>query len=110
MTTPLQGQIGQKLSQGESVLTSSGRTTTPFPKVNFASYRKAHNTLVRVDQWLIHNAKAEAVARGDHFNAIQFGAINANWITQSDKDCAEQYLFGEQPDVVRCMLQFVETV
>lgn len=98
-SAPAKGKVGGKLSAGEVVLTSSGRKTTPFPRIDFDSDRKAGNTVKRVDQWLMQNALDEARARGDDFNARQFEANLSN-PSQADKDGAEEYLFGEQPDVL----------
>lgn len=90
------GKVGGKLFEGEVVLTATGRKTTPFPKIDFSTERKAHATVRRGETWLMQNALDEAKARGDDFNAL--------WIeqalhrpSQSDKDCAEEYLFGERP-------------
>ncbi len=101
---PEQGKIGGKMAAGQVVRTSSGRSTTPFPKVSVDTERKAQNTVRAVDQWLMANALAEAQARGDDFNARQFEA-NAKKPSQSDKDSAEEYLFGEQPAVVPSILK-----
>jgi len=98
------GEVGVKLSAGERVLTASGRVTTPFPKIDTSNNRKASNTLKRVDQWLMDNAIAEARSRGDEFNARQFEASRER-PSQADKDSAEEYLFGEQPAVVRSPLK-----
>ena len=87
------GEVGGKLSAGERVLTASGRVTTPFPKVDTSTNRKAIVTMKRVDQWLMDNAIAEAWSRGDEFNAWQFEASRER-PSQADKDCAEEYLFG----------------
>ncbi len=97
---PIRGQLGMFLSTGEVAGTASGRSTTPFPAVRTGTHRQAVSTIKRVDGWLIQNALAEAQARGDEFNASQFAAaISAP--SQSDKDSAEQYLFGDsQPPVV----------
>jgi len=82
------------------VLTASGRETTPFPKVSLDTNRRAIKTLRTVDQWIMHNALAEAEARGDDFNARQFRA-NQDRPSQSDKDSAEEYLFGEAPTTAK---------
>jgi hypothetical protein len=68
------GTVGISLHAGDVVLTATGRQTTPFPKIDVASDRKATNTLKRVDLWLIDNAIAEAKARGDDFNLRMFEA------------------------------------
>jgi len=106
--TTRKGQVGGMLSSGEVVLTSSGRRTTPFPKVTFGSERKASNTLRNVDVWLRDNALAEARARGDEFNARMFKAEKGKTIPQASKDAMEEYLFGQQPDVVKPLLKTVK--
>nr|HEJ3614343.1 PLxRFG domain-containing protein [Pseudomonas aeruginosa] len=92
------GEVGGKLGSGEVVTTSSGRQTTPFPKVSVDSNRKATSTIKAVDQWLMQNALDEARSRGDEFNARQFEA-NLAKPQRADKDAAEEYLFGQQPAV-----------
>lgn len=84
---------------GEVVLTSSGRETSPFPKVSNKTNRKAVNTVRKVDSWLMDNAIEEAKSRGDEFNQRQFEQ-NRDKPSQADKDSAEEYLFGDtQPEV-----------
>ncbi|MCV6825998.1 MULTISPECIES: LPD38 domain-containing protein [Halocynthiibacter] len=92
------GKVGDKLAAGEVVLTSTGRKTTPFPKLDFSTERKSQNTGKRVNAWLIENARAEAEARGDDYNARMFNATDTKNPSQSDKDSAESYLFD--PDFV----------
>ncbi|HGN2936705.1 TPA: PLxRFG domain-containing protein [Pseudomonas aeruginosa] len=93
------GEVGGKLGSGEVVTTSSGRQTTPFPKVSVDTNRKATGTIKAVDQWLMQNALDEARSRGDEFNARQFEASLAK-PSPADKEGAEEYLFGEQPPVL----------
>jgi hypothetical protein len=93
------GSVGGKFAEGEVVNTASGRATTPFPKIDLASERKAGNTLKRVEQWLMQNAIDEARSRGDEFNTAQF-EVNLLKPQQADKDAAEEYLFGQQPAVL----------
>ncbi|EMQ0612430.1 PLxRFG domain-containing protein [Pseudomonas aeruginosa] len=92
------GEVGGKLGSGEVVTTSSGRQTTPFPKVSVDTNRKATGTIKAVDLWLMQNALDEARSRGDEFNARQFEA-NLAKPQRADKDAAEEYLFGQQPAV-----------
>lgn len=92
------GEVGGKLGSGEVVTTSSGRQTTPFPKVSVNTNRKATGTIKAVDLWLMQNALDEARSRGDEFNARQFEA-NLAKPQRADKDAAEEYLFGQQPAV-----------
>lgn len=104
--TPRRGEIGMQLGAGEIVLTSSGRKTTPFPKVSLGSNGQAAKTVAAADRWLLDNAAAEARARGDEFNAPTFEAdAKLKSIPQASKDAAEEYLFGTQPAVPRPFLK-----
>jgi hypothetical protein len=80
---------------GEAVTTTSGRSTSPFPKIDLDSNRKATNTLQRVQKWLIENAISEATARGDGFNRRGFETA-AKSPSPADLDCAELYLFDAE--------------
>lgn len=96
------GTIGMKLGEGEQVLTATNRLTTPFPRVDLTTERKAIATLKRVDQWLIDNAIQEAEARCDRFNLASFRLEKVNNFPQASKDSMEHYLFGEmQSKVIR---------
>lgn len=101
-----QGCVGGSLAEGEVVRTSSGRITSPFPKITTDTERKASNTFKRVDHWLIQNALDEATARGDEFNALQFKAALGK-PQQADKESAEEYLFGQQPVVLPSPLRLL---
>jgi len=91
------GQVGMLLSTGDVVLTSTGRETTPFPKVDTSTPRKAANAVKRADQWLLQNAVIEAQSRSDEFNLRQFEAeLTGATIPQASKDAAEMYLFDEE--------------
>jgi hypothetical protein len=90
------GAIGDKLTSGEVVTTSSGRQTTPFPKIQTDTSRKVNATVKATGRWLMQNALDEARSRGDDFNARQFAA-NLDRPQKADKDAAEHYLFGQQP-------------
>ena len=103
---PRKGEVGMKLGAGEVVLTTTGRQTSPFPKLDFNSERKTGNTVKRVEEWLLQNALDEARARGDDFNARQFEQ-NLKSPSQADKDSAEAYLFdpdfltGPTPSILK---------
>lgn len=102
---PIKGEVGMMLSSGQVATTASGRTTTPFPKFSTETPRKTSLAVKNVENWLMQNALAEANARGDEFNAIQFQA-NMKKPSQSDKDSAEYYLFGEtQPQVQKSIFR-----
>ncbi|MGK7051633.1 hypothetical protein N1Z41_00032860 [Pseudomonas aeruginosa] len=72
------GEVGGKLGSGEVVTTSSGRQTTPFPKVSVDTNRKATGTIKAVDLWLMQNAPGWYCAATT--NARQF---EANWRSRS---------------------------
>lgn len=94
MTEDGRAADGKALKHGDVFRTSSGRTTTPFPKQKSQKY---------ISRWLIDNAVAEAEARGDTFNAPAFKATTINkqgGLTPADGDSLNMYLFGEQPAVV----------
>lgn len=97
------GTTGMMLAPGQVVLTSSGRKTTPFPVFDTSTRRKTSKSLAAVEQWLITNALTEARELKDRFNERQFEAVISRNISQSDKDSAEEYLFGQQPAVVHRM-------
>lgn len=102
---PRKGEIGMMLGEGDVATTASGRTTTPFPKVDFDSNRKAINTEKRVQAWLQENAIAEAESRGDDYNARIFRNETPGRIPQASKDAMEEYLFGQQPPVPAPLLK-----
>lgn len=81
-----------RLGAGDVATTTSGRSTSPFPKIDLDSNRKATNTLKRVQLWLIENAISEATARGDGFNRRGFETALKS-PSPADLDCAELYLF-----------------
>lgn len=91
------GKVGDMLSPGQVVLTTTGRKTTPFPKnaLSGGSNAAASKAVKAVDSWLMENAADEAHSRGDENNAMAF-ASNVMRPSQSDKDSAEMYLFDPE--------------
>ena len=94
-----------RLAAGEQVRTGCGRLTSPFPTV-LANGRwrgsKGHpgltGALRMVENWLLENAMAVAVARGNDFARRQFElALASKQITQADRDSAEHYLCTPLP-------------
>lgn len=99
MTEEGRAKDGKPINGGDVFRTLSGRITTPYPKQKGERY---------ASDWLIENAKAEAQARGDDFNATSFGAVKplkGGNLTGSDRDSMLMYLFGEQPAVVPSILK-----
>ena len=84
---------------GQVFKTSSGRDTTPYPKQKLETY---HST------WLIENATREAESRGDKLNARIFQSttrLKGGILTQADREIMTEYLFGEQPPVIKPALK-----
>ena len=77
------------ISVGDVFKTAMGAKTSPFPKQKSESY---------ATQWLVENASAEAKRRGDEFNQLQFDNMNIKNFTQSDRESALMYLFGDMAD------------
>lgn len=100
----IKGKVGDKFSYGDTPLTSSGRKTTPFPKAFTKDGKTTKTHLMLVDKWLMKNALEEAKSRGDTFNARQFESQQVK-PSQADKDAAEEYLFGQQPEVQKPFLK-----
>jgi len=61
------------LETGETYLTSSGRETAPVPKTGKT------NLVKKLQRWLLDEAIAEAKARGDDYNLVQFEGEGNNW-------------------------------
>jgi len=93
---PRRGSVGIMLVWAEVVFTVTGRLTTPFPRLDFGTERKASNTVKRVDAWLLDNAVSEALARGNDTVARALSAHRRK-PTQADKDSAELILFDDAP-------------
>lgn len=85
--------VARLFAEGERAMIVTGRMTTPFPRIDFSTNRKATNTLDRVHSWLVDNAIEEAFFRHDRFNHHQFGSIDAKRITPAEKDGINLYLF-----------------
>lgn len=94
---PMQiGTVGMKLGEGEAVLTSTWRTTTPFPRTDCQTETRLLNTITRIHRWLLENAANEARARGNKVLERVFRS-NLNRPSPADLDFAELYLFGNLP-------------
>jgi hypothetical protein len=95
------GTVGGMVSPKQVLITSSGRQTTPHP---------GSKIIKKAEKWLLENAALEAEARGDDFNARAFRAeLGAKSIPQTSKDAAEEYLFGQQPEVQKPFLKPLNT-
>lgn len=92
-----QGKVGDKLSPGEQVLTSTGRSTSPFPQFSVKSKGEATKAVKNIDKWIRENAIEEAKSRGDEHNQRMFEGEKESGFPPASKDAMEDYLFGERP-------------
>lgn len=83
------------LETNQIINTTTGRSTIPFPKVDISSERKTLNTTKRVDKWLINEAIIESEYRNDEYCLFMFKNMNPNKLSQTDKDSAHYYCFGD---------------
>ena len=92
--------VEKMLASGEITTTATGRQTTAFPTVSTGTNRKTTNTVKKVDNWLVDNARTEARARGDEYNGQMFDNMDPKRLSPADKDSLNEYLFGTtQPSV-----------
>lgn len=99
-TARRRGGAGMLLASGEQVLTTSGRVTTPFPRIDMSASRRAASTLRRVDAWLLANARTESqgarhrrsvALRTGHGRGPQMAEVGN--LSSADKDTCEMILF-----------------
>lgn len=81
------------LAENETATTVTGRTTSPFPKVDVTTNRKAANTVKRVHQWLVDNFIEEAKSRNDEFALLVLSSDGK--LPPATLDAMYDYLFNE---------------
>jgi len=97
---PLESKPTLQVVNG-TIPTLSGRQIPTPPPIRVDTNRKAIADLKKHDQWIIDQAIAEATAKNDDFNLIQFQQMKAGKLSQSDKDGANVYLFGHaNPEIL----------
>jgi hypothetical protein len=90
---------------GQVLKTTSGRQTSPFPKLTFGTKMKDRNSTQLVDDWLRTNAIDEAGARLDRNALRMFMGTSRKNMSPADRDSFEAYLFGEQSPVPKEILK-----
>ena len=75
--------------EGDQPVTVSGQRTSPFPRVDTATDQRTANTLRRVDEWLLGNARDEIGRRG----LLDTLPGRARDMTPADRDAANLILF-----------------
>lgn len=86
-----------KVSTGALLCSQSGREMRPVPRIDLSSLGKTTNSLRRLFQWLIDEARSEALSREDDYARVLFHGMQAHRLSQDDKATLNQYLFGH-PD------------
>lgn len=81
------------LSTGVKLRSKSGRELSPVPKIDASGPRKTVNTLKRVNEWLLEEAKKEVA--GNSFQETLLRAIDLGNLSQSDQDTMNDLLFGD---------------
>jgi hypothetical protein len=74
--------------------TATGRSTTPHPKYSFKHVTK--KDIRSNNKWVIDNAIAEAVSRGDDWNADNFRKEDHSNLPQCSVESMLEYLFGDK--------------
>lgn len=98
-SSPEEGQVSQRktLEPGDVFVTLSGRHTTPFPKYSLKpSAGQSTKDDKKILAWLKENAIAEAQARNDKFNLLQFEGLNINNWSTADGYSVNLYMFGDE--------------
>lgn len=98
-SSPEEGQVSQRktLEPGDVFVTLSGRHTTPFPKYSLKpSAGQSTKDNKKILAWLKENAIAEAQARNDKFNLLQFEGLNINNWSTADGYSVNLYMFGDE--------------
>lgn len=83
-----------KVAAGEELQSESGRRMAPFPRVDTSTDARGGNTLRRVDEWLLNEAKKES-AGNEHLAGI-LGRLNPKKLSPSDRDTLNDVLFGSE--------------
>lgn len=81
------------IGSGTVLRTKSGRHTSPAPKIDLTTDRKATATIKRLDAWLLDEARKE-VASDDGQTSLMSG-FDPNKFSQSDRDHVNLVLFGD---------------
>jgi hypothetical protein len=81
--------------------TASGRRIPPPPRIRAETRRKAQNDRRKVAQWLVAQAREEAMFKADNWNEDMFRRMRPERLTPIDWDMANDYLFGVE--CVFCM-------
>jgi hypothetical protein len=79
------------VGSGDVVTTISGRRTSPAPRLDFTTDRKATSSSKRLDAWLVEEAVAEAEHRDDDFNLVTFSGLST--LSNGDRTNINDYLF-----------------
>ena len=82
------------MKSGETILTQQGIETTPYPRIDWTTNRRAINTQKREHKWLLDNALRVAEQINDEWNLFMFGCMKIGNLSDSDLASLNDYLFG----------------
>jgi len=72
-----------------------------LPTIRLDTERKAIIDLKKFDNWLLKNAKEEAIIRNDDYNQTIFNGMKEGRLTTADRNMINQYLLPEEYKDVR---------
>lgn len=87
--------LAPAFAEGEITVTAIGRLTTPFPRIDLTTSRRAYNSSLRAREWLACNAMLEAQARQNSLKHRLFASIKVKNASPADLDSAVLYLFDD---------------
>lgn len=82
------------LSEGQQVI-KNGYVTTPFPHVDTTTSRRMINTLKRVHEWLLNNAKELAKETKNEWMLLLLNGMKVDNLSVSDLDTLNEYLLQD---------------
>ena len=83
-----------KLGTADRLRTHSGREMAPVPRIDLSSNGKLHNSIKRMKEWLIEEARTEAAATHNSYVTTLFQAMRVDNLSMSDVDSLNLYLFN----------------
>ncbi|MEN6631327.1 MAG: DEAD/DEAH box helicase family protein, partial [Candidatus Polarisedimenticolia bacterium] len=95
------------IQTGVVLRTKSGRETSPAPKIEATNDRKTLNTIKRMNQWLLDEARKEV--EGDDWQTQLLRGIDVNNLSRSDQDQINLVLFGDPDGATEDNVVRVET-
>lgn len=83
------------IGEGDIFRTQSGRYTAPAPRIDGTSDRRTTNSIQRMNEWLLSEAKYEAEATDNEFVLTLLRGVNTRHMSQADQDTINMVLWGD---------------